>query len=75
MESTWKSILLSLPSRENIDAMLNQKFEQQAVKIEWTLMREIQSLKDTVGILTNKVEYLEGELSKIQQKGVPGGAS
>lgn len=50
-----------------IDTILNQKLEYQATKIETELLREIQSVKEALVVLSTKFNNLETELNKAQQ--------
>lgn len=60
----WLLLLKSLPNREELDTVLNMKFERQESKMVDTIRGETRPIQEAIQGLSTKIDTLESELAR-----------
>lgn len=68
LESELRSMMKTLPSKQEIEASLSTKFDKHTDRIEKKIQKEMLSMREVLTKLTDKVKVMESEMKTTQQK-------
>lgn len=68
MDTKIWALLQSIPSKAEMDSLLNAKFEAHKIGVEAMLKSEILGLKKELGAMAKKMEVMESQLNATQAK-------